>query len=120
MENKNYYIGLDVGTDSVGYAVTDEEYKLLKHKGEPIWGVHLFDGASLCDDRRAFRTSRRRLGRCQQRVRLIQEIFANEISKVDPNFFIRIKESALFPEDTTHGAHLFCDKEFSDRDYHKL
>ena len=120
MENKNYYIGLDVGTDSVGYAVTDEEYKLLKHKGEPIWGVHLFDGANLCDERRAFRTSRRRLGRCQQRVRLIQEIFANEISKVDPNFFIRIKESALFPEDTTHGAHLFCDKEFSDRDYHKL
>ena len=49
MENKNYYVGLDIGTDSVGYAVTDERYELCKFKGEPMWGVTLFDEAELVD-----------------------------------------------------------------------
>ena len=26
--NENYYLGLDIGTDSVGWAVTDTDYKL--------------------------------------------------------------------------------------------
>ena len=30
---KKYYLGLDIGTDSVGYAVTDTEYRLLKFHG---------------------------------------------------------------------------------------
>ena len=42
MENE-YYLGLDVGTNSVGYAVTDKEYKLIKFKGEPMWGSHVFE-----------------------------------------------------------------------------
>ena len=29
-EKKEYYIGLDIGTDSVGYAVTDTSYSLFK------------------------------------------------------------------------------------------
>lgn len=33
---KNYYIGIDMGTDSVGWAVTDEEYRLLKSKGRDL------------------------------------------------------------------------------------
>lgn len=36
MQDKNYYVGLDIGTDSVGYAVTDEQYNLCKFKGEPM------------------------------------------------------------------------------------
>jgi len=31
-----YFLGLDVGTDSVGYAVTDSHYALQKNKGEPM------------------------------------------------------------------------------------
>ena len=30
--DKSYYIGLDVGTNSVGWAVTDTDYNLLKFK----------------------------------------------------------------------------------------
>ena len=30
MENKNYYLGLDMGTSSVGWAVTDDKYQLLR------------------------------------------------------------------------------------------
>ena len=44
MKNEKYFVGLDIGTDSVGYAVTDtsDTYRLLKHGGEPMWGVTLF------------------------------------------------------------------------------
>ena len=95
MESK-YYIGLDMGTNSVGYAVTDEEYKLLKFKGEPMWGSAVFDSAQDSSKRRAFRTQRRRLDRKKQRVLLLQELFAEEISKKDAGFFIRLKESGLY------------------------
>ena len=68
---KPYYLGLDIGTDSVGYAVADERYTLLKHHGEPAWGVTLFDAASQAAERRVFRTTLRRLDRRKQRVRLL-------------------------------------------------
>lgn len=120
MKNNNFYIGLDIGTDSIGYTVTDLQYNISKFKGEPMWGVHLFDTASLCDKRRGFRTERRRLDRRQQRVKLLQELFAKEIAEIDENFFIRIQESALYPEDTSHGPFLFNDKTFTDKEYYKL
>ena len=72
MKLKSYYLGLDIGTDSVGYAVTDEQYQLIKFHGEPAWGATVFDEASLNGERRSFRTARRRLDRRQQRVKLIQ------------------------------------------------
>lgn len=99
METGKYYIGIDAGTDSVGYAVTDENYKLLKLKGEPMWGVVVFEAAKQCDERRGYRTARRRLDRKQQRQLLTDEIFAAEIKKMDPNFFIKRRESALWRED---------------------
>ena len=34
MGNKNYYLGLDMGTSSVGWAVTDQNYQLLRKKRE--------------------------------------------------------------------------------------
>ena len=36
-----YYIGLDVGTNSVGWAVTDPEYNVLRFKGNSMWGARL-------------------------------------------------------------------------------
>lgn len=117
--NEAYFIGLDVGTDSVGYAVTDEAYRLLKYKSEPMWGVHLFDAAVTNAERRGFRVARRRLDRRQQRIRLLQELFAPAIAKVDEKFFVRIKESALYPEDTSCGASLFMDADYTDVDYAK-
>ena len=117
-QNKNYYLSLDIGTDSVGYAATDENYNLLKFHGEPVWGATVFDAASLNTDRRTFRTARRRLDRRQQRVDLLQELFAKEIGKIDPRFFIRMEESTLYPEDKTDKYTLFNDKNFTDKDYH--
>jgi len=116
---KEYYLGLDVGTNSVGYAVTDRDYRLMKFKGEPMWGSHVFDDGSNSDSRRGFRTARRRLARRKQRVELVREIFAPEIAKVDERFFIRLKEAALWRDDVaaTDKHILFCDKDFTDKDY---
>lgn len=108
MENKNYYIGLDIGTDSVGYAVTNEKYELCKFGGEPMWGVTLFDPAEPAVSRRGFRAARRRLDRRQRRVALIQELFASEIAMVDPDFYKRIKESYLYPETDEDKVRLFA------------
>ena len=107
MKDKKYYIGLDVGTDSVGYAVTDERYNLCKFKGEPMWGVTLFDEAQLAAERRAYRVARRRLDRRQQRIRFLKELFAPEIAKIDDGFFKRIQESYLYPENEDHKVRLF-------------
>lgn len=106
-KNENYFVGFDIGTDSVGYAVTNDSYDLCKFKGEPMWGATLFDEAQLAVERRGFRTARRRLDRRQQRVRLIQELFAKEIAKVDERFFQRIKESYLYPEKESDKLRLF-------------
>lgn len=107
MKNEKYYVGLDIGTDSVGYAVTNESYELCKFKGEHMWGVTLFDEAQLMAERRTFRAARRRLDRRQQRVRLVMELFAQEICKDDPEFFKRIKESYLFPETVNDKVRIF-------------
>lgn len=115
----NYYLGLDIGTNSVGYAVTDEGYNLLKYHGEPAWGSTIFEEAALCDDRRMHRTARRRLERRKQRTQLLQDMFASEIAKVDKRFYIRLKESQLYRDDAEDQYSIFCDADFTDREYHK-
>ncbi len=122
MGNKKYYLGLDIGTDSVGYAVTDENYKPIKFKGEPMLGVHLFDSAQTAAERRSFRTARRRLNRKQQRITILNEIFAKEIGKIDSRFFIRLKESGLHRDDASdiNDEHIyFVGEDYSDKDYYK-
>lgn len=118
---ENYYLGLDIGTNSVGYAVTDGGFNLLKYKGEPMWGSHVFEEGKQCSDRRMHRTARRRLDRRQQRVHLTQEIFAKAISEVDERFFVRLKESALFREDTSgRDTYIFFqDENYTDKEYHR-
>ena len=36
---KEYYLGLDMGTNSVGWAVTDDVYNLIRFKGKDMWGI---------------------------------------------------------------------------------
>ena len=40
-----YYLGLDMGSSSVGWAVTNEKYEILRAHGKTLWGVRLFDSA---------------------------------------------------------------------------
>jgi CRISPR-associated endonuclease Csn1 len=43
--SQDYNIGLDIGTNSVGWAVTDEHYNLLNIKKTNLWGARLFKQA---------------------------------------------------------------------------
>lgn len=117
----DYYLGLDIGTNSVGWAVTDNEYHILKFKGKAMWGTRLFDEAKGADERRVYRTNRRRLNRRKQRLMLLELLFAKEISCVDNSFFIRLKESYLNAEDKTTRDKflLFNDFEYTDKEYLK-
>ena len=104
--NKKYYLGLDIGTNSVGWAVTDENYNLYKYAGKRMWGIRLFEAADTAAERRMKRSNRRRLSRKKQRIDLLQELFSKEIAKKDPTFFIRLNESGLHLEDKSTGEKL--------------
>ena len=118
---KKYYLGLDIGTNSVGYAVTDENYKLIKHKNEPMWGSHVFEEGSTSADRRTHRIARRLIDRRKHRVQLVREIFAEEIAKLDEKFYTRLDESSLYLEDKSlHTPFaIFDDKNLTDVIYNK-
>ena len=125
--NQKYYVGLDMGTGSLGWAVTDQEYNIIRKHGKALWGSRLFEMAKTAEDRRMHRTARRRGDREKWRIQILQEIFADEISKVDPGFFLRMKESKYWPEDKRDmngncpdlPYALFVDKDYTDKDYHK-
>ena len=86
-----YYIGLDIGTSSVGWAVMDENYHLMKKHGKDMWGIREFDEAETAEARRTFRVSRRRRQREVARIGLLKDYFHDELAKVDPNLnLIRI------------------------------
>lgn len=118
---KKYYIGLSVGTSFAGWAVTDKSYCLLKARSQPLWGSYLFDEAKSAKERRLHRSARRRRARTRQRLLLLQDLFAEEIAKKDPLFFLRLNNSSLFLSDKAYGLRsadsLFGDETFKDRDF---
>ena len=119
---KKYYIGVDVGTDSVGTACTDEHYNLLRLKGKDAWAVRLFDEAQDAAERRMQRTARRRLQRRRQRIEFLQSIFAPYMT--DDRFFLRLNNSGFFEDDKDETLHtrfsLFADETFTDAQFHTL
>ena len=117
--SQEWYLGLDVGTNSVGWAATDSEYNVLKFNGNATWGIYLFDEAKNAADRRVSRTARRRLQRKKQRIAMLQDFFAEEIANVDDQFYVRLKESQLWSDDRTTGIdnHLFVGGELNDKVY---
>lgn len=120
-EIKKIFIGLDMGTTSVGWAVTDENYEVIKKNGKALWGIRLFDEAQTAEDRRMHRIARRRIERRSRRIDLLQELFAQEICKKDPGFYERLNESGLYEEDkAVHQTNsLFNDVDFNDKAYYK-
>lgn len=119
-----YNIGLDIGTGSVGWAVTDSDGEICHFKGKPTWGSRLFPEASQAAETRVHRGQRRRYKRRKWRLSLLQEIFAKEIEQIDPEFFIRLNQSHLLPEDREEEHRdytyaLFNDSQFDEKAYYK-
>lgn len=118
---KEYYLGLDMGTSSVGWAVTDKDYKLLRAKGKDLWGVRLFSEAETSAERRTHRTSRRRLQRERARIGYLKKLFAEEIGKKDSGFYQRLDDSKYHKEDKKYiqPFALFADTGFTDKEYYE-
>ena len=123
MDNKKeYYIGLDMGTNSVGWAVTDTEYNLMRAKGKDLWGVRLFTEAQPAVNRRTKRVQRRRIEREKARKAMLRLFFSDAIDVVDPGFFQRLEESFLQYEDRSDSNKqmnaLFNDGSYTDLNYY--
>lgn len=99
--SSDYYIGLDMGTSSVGWAVTNTNYKVSKFHKKSMWGVRLFEAGETAESRRGFRTNRRRLKRRRERLDTLNSLFHEEIVKVDETFLQRLNESRLQLDDKT-------------------
>ena len=122
MMKQPYSIGLDIGTNSVGWAVINEGFDLRKYKHQNMWGAHLFDEAQKAATRRSFRSSRRRLARRKRRITLLRQLFDDEIQKIDPHFYLRLSESMLHLGDKNSALELdanilFADHSFTDKSY---
>lgn len=116
-----YYGGIDLGTSSIGWALTDVNYNLIRRKGKDLWGVRLFDEANSAQDRRTNRVSRRRRAREVARIGMLKEYFAAEIEKVDAGFYQRLEESRYHYEDkeTRQKYAIFADEDFTDKEYYE-
>ncbi|MGQ2282472.1 type II CRISPR RNA-guided endonuclease Cas9 [Apilactobacillus kunkeei] len=115
----NYHIGLDIGTSSVGFAARDDENNLIRVKGKNVIGARLFAEGKTAQERRIARTSRRRYNRRKWRLRLLDDIFHDEIVHKDKEFFNRLKQSSISPKDdrkTYFGSLLF--PELSDSEFY--
>ena len=131
MSNKPYSIGLDIGTNSVGWAVITDDYKVPSKKMKVLGntdkhfikknliGALLFDEGATAEDRRFKRTARRRYTRRKNRLRYLQEIFSQEISKVDSSFFHRLDDSFLVPEDKRGSKYPIFATLVEEKEYHK-
>lgn len=119
---KHYSLGIDLGTGSVGYAVINDDYKVVKLNGKHAWGSVLFDNAQTAEKRRMFRSSRRRLSRRKERLKLLQSLLAPMVEKVDPYFFARLKDSSLKRGEgeffRSNKYNLF-DGDITDKEYYK-
>ena len=127
-EKIKYYIGVDVGTNSVGWAVIDENGYLLNKGKHHLWGSRLFDQAQTAQNRRNYRSSRRRYNKRRERIRLLQMIMSDMVLKVDSSFFIRLEKTtfldkedkkAILKDNYKMNYNLFCDEDYNDKDYFK-
>ncbi|WP_052144922.1 type II CRISPR RNA-guided endonuclease Cas9 [Halalkalibacter okhensis] len=86
-DTRDYRIGLDIGTNSIGWAIIELEYNGEQYdkKGLIDAGVRMFDkaeipktGASLAEPRRLARSTRRRLNRRADRKKSIRRLIVEQ------------------------------------------
>ena len=128
---KPYSIGLDIGTNSVGWAVVNDDYKVpakkmrvfgdtdRSHIKKNLLGTLLFDDGNTAESRRLKRTARRRYTRRRNRILYLQEIFTDSMNEIDESFFHRLDDSFLVPEDKRGSKYpIFATLE-EEKEYHK-
>lgn len=128
---KPYSIGLDIGTNSVGFSAVADNYQVITKKmrimgntsrqyaKKPILGALLFSEGDTAEDRRLSRTTRRRYNRRRQRLLYLQEIFQGEMNQLDENFFHRLDESFLQEGDKSFSKYTIFGTLEEEKEYHK-
>lgn len=128
--NKPYSIGLDIGTNSVGWAVITDDYKVpsknmkvlgntdKKYIKKNLFGTLLFDSGETAEATRIKRTARRRYSRRRNRILYLQEIFSEELRRVDESFLNRLDDSFLVPEDKRGERHPIFGNKVDEMRYH--
>lgn len=120
----SYSIGLDIGTNSIGWAAIGNDYKLLKINGKDAWGAYLFDEGQQASQTRIARSTRRHYERRRERIRFLQELLNDDVLAADESFYIRLKESFLLNKDIDAECgrinihNLFDDEGYTDTEYY--
>lgn len=127
---KPYSIGLDIGTNSVGWAVITDSYKVpskkmrvlgntsKKYVKKNLLGALLFESGITAEGRRLKRTARRRYTRRRNRILYLQEIFSVEMATLDDAFFQRLDDSFLVPDDKRDSKHPIFGNLVEEKAYH--
>lgn len=122
---QEYFLGLDMGTNSVGWAVTDSQYNIIRKKGKDLWGIREFDEASSASERRTHRIARRNHQRSLARIGLLKSFFSEAIDKEDEAFYQRLENSFFSfadgdkPENLETKYAIFADDDYTDKDYYE-
>ena len=128
---KPYSIGLDIGTNSVGWAVITDDYKVpskkmkvlgntsKKYVKKNLLGALLFESGITAEGRRLKRTARRRYTRRRNRILYLQEIFSTEMTKIDESFFQRLDDSFLVPDDKRDSKYPIFGNLVKEKSYHE-
>lgn len=101
---KEYCIGLDIGTSSVGWAMTDTSGQLLSYHKRSTYGATLFEEAEPAKERRTKRSTRRRLDRREQRIDWLQALMEQDVCAVDPDFFHKMNEAFLQQNERVYSS----------------
>ena len=127
---KPYSIGLDIGTNSVGWAVITDDYKVpskkmkvlgntsKKYVKKNLLGALLFESGITAEGRRLKRTARRRYTRRRNRILYLQEIFSTEMATLDDAFFQRLDDSFLVPDDKRDSKYPIFGNLVEEKAYH--
>lgn len=126
-EKNTYSISLDIGTASVGWAVVDENFHILKKGKNNLWGVRLFQGAETAKKTRIYRSTRRRYNKRRERIRLLRELMQDMVLKEDETFFIRMMHTTFLDEEDKanylqskyeSNYNLFVSSNYNDKDFY--
>ncbi len=120
-QNKDYIVGLSLEPDAVGFAAIDKKNSLISLKGKNVIGVTKFKEGETAEERRTNRSARRRIIRKKRRSKFLEEIFAPEMAKVDPGFFVRQHQSWVSPRDKqrTHYPATFFATKAEEKEFYK-
>ncbi len=116
-EKPKYGISLDMGTNSIGWAVVwdsgDKMDQIVCRKGKRLYGARLFDAAEDSKKYRSARSARRTLGKKIWRLNLLKGVLKDYVLNEDKDFF-----KNLHLTQTHQGSNiLFREPNYQDKDY---